>query len=136
MISVQHKNLKVINKKFHEWNSFSKKFVKLKNGKFESRDNEILVSEGLIKNGYRHGLWTYYFKNGKISSKEKFKNGKLHGKIEWFDYDSGELSEEGKYENGKKHGVFKTYFDEGRIIKKVTFEDDFEMNTEIEYLGH
>jgi len=72
--------------------------------------------EGTMKNGLRHGHWTFYHKNGKIWSTGSFEEGKSVGRFDIFDID-GKIKVKSYYENGVK--VKEEYFKNGVLERSV-----------------
>ena len=98
-----------------------------------------LMIESNLKNGLPHGILTSYYKNGKVKSKQMFKNGKKDGSYEFYQLRTGisssehflyekenyiddELSGEyflyeldgsveleGYYKNGEKNGLWQSF---------------------------
>jgi TonB family protein len=62
----------------------------------------------------REGEYKYYYKNGKLSSKENYSNKLLHGEyIKYFE--NGDIYSTRQYVQGKPEGIFKYYFENGKI---------------------
>ena len=101
--------------------------------------------EGRVKDGKRHGKWTWYHKNGGLKAVGKYAHGELDGYWEWwresgkplqagsFDggqqvgswkryYDNGQLWDEGDYDGGKKVGVWKVYNKNGELKQTKVFK--------------
>lgn len=99
-----------------------------------------LSGEGPVKNGKRHGKWTWYYKYGGLKAVGKYANGELDGCWEWWRengkplqagsfnygqqvgpwkryYENGQLWDEGTYENGKKVGEWRVYDKSGELNK-------------------
>ena len=66
------------------------------NGKLKIRINYQPKSDG----GKEHGLFESYYKNGKLSSKENYKDGKRDGLWEGY-HENGRLDVKGCYNNGE-----------------------------------
>jgi len=64
-----------------------------------------IKSEEVYVDGKAHGPWTYYHKNGIISSKGRFVNGKRQGLWEEY-YDNGQIQSQGTYVDTKMHGMW------------------------------
>jgi hypothetical protein len=57
---------------------------------------------GSIQNGRKHGLWVFYYDNGRLSEKGTYKNGKKEGLWIWFKKDGPVLGPfTGNYKNDK-----------------------------------
>ena len=61
------------------------------------------LTNGVLKNGKKNGLWEYYYEDGQLRDKGNYKDGKEDGPWVWYD------------KNGKVAGI-STYKD-GIIIK-------------------
>lgn len=60
------------------------------------------------------GLCTWYYKNGKMSARGFFVNGKVDGTYKtWFE--SGARSSEVQYKNGVLHGIYINWFESGML---------------------
>ena len=88
------------------------------NGKLKIRINYQPKSDG----GKEHGLFESYYKNGKLSSKENYKDGKLNGLYERY-HENGQLSERGNYKDGKDDRLWETYSDNGQLIFKLCWKN-------------
>ena len=99
-----------------------------------SSSGTIAKSGGFDENGIPHGIHRVYNKNGKVTSSEIFKNGKViekgivlksgikNGNWNYF-YENGQLKSEGKYNNGIKEGVWIYYYTNGLINQKGLYTD-------------
>lgn len=82
---------------------------------------------GRYRNGVRHGLWTYWFKNGRKWSESAFENGLRTGKsVVWLE--SGFKNYEGNYSKGRPHGTWTFYAPDGSRNKDVIFEHGEKVN--------
>ncbi len=103
--------------------------------KTESTDNvdkplkqEIYYPNGLVKmrgetiNGNKHGLWTAYFENGGIWSKNEFDHGVSHGSSIVF-HKNGLTYYSGTYTNGEKSGEWSYYTEQGEMVKTVDYDE-------------
>lgn len=68
------------------------------------------------------GLLTYYFQNGTIAKKERYKKGVLNGLYKEY-YPSGELRIDGNYDKGYEEGIWKYYHKTGKIKTKGKFKN-------------
>ena len=85
-----------------------------------------LKAVGDYKEGFREGLWTYYFTNGQIEQKGKYNaKGKPTGKWVWY-YENGNLLREETFENGLEDGWLIEYSDTGKVITKGEYIDGLE----------
>ena len=55
-----------------------------------------------------------YYGNGKLKSKEKFKNGRRNGVFKYYHY-NGRSKGEGNYKDDKQHGISKFYYENGKL---------------------
>ncbi len=86
---------------------------------FPNGEKEV---EGEIKNGKRHGKWTYWHDNGKVWLEEFYKNGVKHGKMtEW--YKSGEKNYEANFKNGIPDGKWIFWDGKGSKLKTMEYEN-------------
>tara|TARA_R110001632_G_scaffold6324_2_gene25735 strand:- start:2823 stop:3344 length:522 start_codon:yes stop_codon:yes gene_type:complete len=92
---------------------YYKNGAKYREGKAES----ITVQKEIFK-----GFVTYFYKDGAISKKEKYKNGVLDGPYKEF-YPTGELKIDGVYNRGIKERVWKIYYKTGKIKTKGKYRD-------------
>jgi len=88
---------------------------------------EILYSSGKVKmsgqtiNGEKHGLWTAYFENGSVWSKNEFDHGIQHGSTMVFQK-SGLTYFTGTYTKGERSGKWKFYDENGEPAKTVDYD--------------
>ena len=68
------------------------------------------------------GLVTYYFNNGTVAKKERYRKGVLNGLYKEY-YPSGELKVDGNYDKGYEEGVWKYYHKTGKIKTKGHFKN-------------
>jgi len=68
------------------------------------------------------GFVTYFFKDGIVSKKEKYKNGSLDGSYKEY-YPTGELKVDGVYNKGKRERAWKIYYRTGKIKTKGKYRD-------------
>lgn len=50
----------------------------------ETFTNGSLSGEGNLRDGKRHGKWTWYYKSGGLKAEGKYKDGELEGYWEWW----------------------------------------------------
>ena len=82
----------------------------------------VLLEEGILKNGKRNGEWTYYDEKGEIKKVENYLNGILEG--DFTEYRKRKVLHEGVYSKGKKHGEWKSYSPIGRIEKVENYSNN------------
>lgn len=92
--------------------------------------NNIVSSEGTMKNGKPDGYWKSYFPTGTIKSEGNRINYKLDSTWNFYDM-FGRLSEKIEYKNGQKNGYHTKYFypenfldDSGIVISKELYLND------------
>ena len=68
------------------------------------------------------GLVTYYFNNGTVAKKERYRRGVLNGIYKEY-YPSGELKIDGTYDKGYEEGVWKYYHKTGKIKTKGHYKN-------------
>ena len=83
--------------------------------------NGKLNSKQSYKNGKDDGEWVFYFSNGNLKTKGFFKEGIRIGDWEYY-YENGQLWKEAHYVDGNKSGVWKTFNESGLLIEEITFE--------------
>jgi antitoxin component YwqK of YwqJK toxin-antitoxin module len=108
----------------------------------------LTVSVKHFKNEKPHGLWSFYFEDGKtVQQKYSYMDGKLHGNRYAY-YPSGKIKKEeilkfnllagpvksyfengkpeevGEYRSNRKHGLFTTYFSTGQIREQGQYVGD------------
>jgi len=107
---------------------------------------DSLKHEKGFKNGERHGLWSTYFKNGRLAivsnwdsgvdlnqttkfsyhengqlkSRAEFKGDDFNGLREDF-HENGQLKQTGSYQDGKQIGIWKLFDEEGNLAKSDEF---------------
>ena len=69
------------------------------------------------------GFVTYFYPDGSISKKEKYKNGLLDGPYKEY-YPTGEVKVEGVYGEGFKQRAWKIYYKTGKIKTKGKYRND------------
>tara|TARA_B100001175_G_scaffold253905_1_gene221560 strand:+ start:1359 stop:1709 length:351 start_codon:yes stop_codon:yes gene_type:complete len=73
-------------------------------------------------NGVDYGIWIFYFPNGKIETKGKFKDGKRVRKWKYY-YESGNIRQISSYSMlGEKKGKWIEYDEDGQVIRTVIYE--------------
>ena len=84
--------------------------------------NGQLSSKGSYKDGKEDGLWEHYYDNGQLFLNANFEDGKEDGLWEYY-YDNGQLLEKGNQKNGKQDGLWKYYNKDGTTRKTKNFKD-------------
>ena len=73
-------------------------------------------------NGVDYGVWTFYFPNGEVETKGKFKNGQRVGKWKYF-YESGQLKQLSRYSKlGERDGKWVEFDEDGKEIKTTLYK--------------
>lgn len=80
----------------------------------------------------RDGGYASYHTNGSIKEIAYYKNGELHGLQESY-FENGQLHYRAEYKNGVRTGVYKEFFDNGQLRLTVTFADNGEKISLVEY---
>ena len=104
-----------------------------------------IVEEGDVLEGLRHGIWTRYFKTGKVEvisayhlglkngpqiqfddsgyiiSKSNFENDLLEG--DYRIYHRGQILERRTYRDGEMNGLFQKYYRDGTIMEESYYKD-------------
>ena len=81
-----------------------------------------LFSEGSYENGKMIGLWTYYTKDGNISS-QGHRNGYDKEGLWYVSKNIFNFSDSTFYENGKMHGRSVEYDTLGQLRKECSYEN-------------
>ena len=78
--------------------------------------------QGMLKNGYRTGIWDGFDKDGKKRFSGEYKDGKKHGRWIGF-FSNGEKKYEGVYEFGLQTGKWDYYDESGnKTLEEIYFE--------------
>ena len=72
------------------------------------------------KEGKRHGLWVYNYKNGNLWSQAKYNHGLREGESSVY-YENGKLRYQGKYINDKTSGKWTFYDEKGNLVKELMY---------------
>jgi antitoxin component YwqK of YwqJK toxin-antitoxin module len=84
-------------------------------------NGEIEIEGELNEDGQKHGVWIYWYNNGKKWLEENYQNDVRHGElIEW--YMSGDKSFEGEYENGLPAGKWTFWDEDGNKTNQTIYE--------------
>ncbi len=93
----------------------------------------LKTSDGYYtKDGQLEGLYTYYYKNGKISMQAYYKEGLQNGKKTFY-YANEKISEEGSYKDDKADGYFINYYNNGQLSGEGWYVNDQRQGTFINY---
>lgn len=63
---------------------------------------------------HKQGVWKFFDANGKLASKESFKNDLLDGDNEVY-YLTGQVHRKCNYRNGVEHGLYQEFFKNGNV---------------------
>jgi len=102
---------------FYEINS-NKPYTGIVYKQFENQQFEF---QGEIKDGQKHGKWTYYLENGAITKEEYYKKNKKHGKVKSFSL-NGNYSIT-PYVNGLTDGKYEFFTKEGKLINFSNYKE-------------
>ncbi|HNQ00534.1 MAG TPA: hypothetical protein PKK99_15840 [Bacteroidia bacterium] len=118
-----------------------RKINQYKNGKpqglwimYSDSVNSKIESRGRYVNGKEKGKWKYYYENGKLRKKEKFKVSGIRTK---FYYETGKIKSKGiaklEPEDSLMHyyfqGIWKYYNENGKLTSIVLYEKGQEVST-------
>ncbi len=111
----------------------------------EVKSGLLLLEEGDVQNGKKHGSWIKYYSEGKIQtittyidgqkqgfeiqfdntgyilSKSPFANGILDG--EYLAYNRGMVIERKPYKNGQLNGTVYKYYQNGKVMEESNYID-------------
>ena len=79
------------------------------------KKNGQLTERNNYKNGKFHGSREGYLENGQLEWLENYKGGKYHGLQEYF-YKNSQIRWRGNYDNGKKIGMVQTFRPTGQVL--------------------
>lgn len=87
------------------------------------RESGKKISQGLMKNRDRIGIWEYYQDDGvTLMTREKYVNGQLEGeRIVYFP--NGKIAQKQSFLNGKEEGLDEHYNEKGVLLKSYTFKN-------------
>ena len=88
--------------------------------------------EGSYKEDKMDGPWTMYHKNGNISTKMVYQEGKLNGLMESF-YESGAKKAEETYALDKRDGKKTTFYEDGKVQSECTYAGGKKLGLEKTY---
>lgn len=101
----------------------------LKQGIWETYENNILISMGDYKDGKKEGIWQYWYDNGQKMEEGNYRNGlKIGIWVKW--YQDGELMWEGEYKEGKRIIKYDNDKIEIKFLDKEVKNDVLYPNTE------
>lgn len=89
---------------------------------FKEYNNDILIKEEYYnENGRYHGIIKYWFPNGNLMFKVKYKNGKFNG-IQKYYWENKNLLEERTYNNNNININIRNYYASGKIKSEINFK--------------
>jgi len=80
---------------------------------FDSLHTQVSC-KGMYVDNNREGVWTEYYRNGKVKSEITYQNNKKFGYMKSF-YENGNIAEEGSWDGAHWIGVYKYYYTTGKI---------------------
>ena len=83
-----------------------------------------LSVRGKYKNGKAEGKWIYKTIDGEIIAIQRFKAGKLNGRIKLYYYLNGKIKSKFKMKMGKLNGMEYVYDKDGKIIYKAKYRQN------------
>ncbi|PKL35758.1 MAG: hypothetical protein CVV44_19720 [Spirochaetae bacterium HGW-Spirochaetae-1] len=89
----------------------------------EGTEGKKIMYEGTFIYGKKNGIWISYFKNGNKQIRETYVNDTLHGSRLTF-YESGMVHKEVWYRNGVKNGKFQEYYEDGKPMEICWYIND------------
>lgn len=92
---------------------------KLIGTKYYYNNEGVMLSKGQTYNDKKHGVYEYYYSNGKKKSHELYRNDTVLTETVW--YENGKISAESVYKDGLKTGVYKEYYPTGKIKVEQTY---------------
>lgn len=93
-------------------------------------ENGDLKSEEEFLADRTHGMKRVYFSGNRLKSEEFYTNGKLNGKVAYYEEQPHTLANEGHFSDGRRHGVFKVYHN-GILWKEAIYKEDREVGNKI-----
>ncbi len=97
----------------------NRKYI-LYTGRCSTYDLDTLSSIRSYKDGYDDGNWTFYYKNGEIETKGKFKMGKRVGEWKYY-YENGNLKQVAEYMDGQRSGTWYSLNINGDTLSKKKY---------------
>ena len=89
---------------------------------YDSEQNKLKSETNIVK-GMPHGKYVEYYKNGNVSRKGLFYNGK-EDSTWYFYYENKGLKATENYKRGKKNGHNRYYFKTGELAQETIFKDN------------
>ena len=86
-------------------------------------DSGKILQSGDFNNGKNHGLWIWFYPNGKRKMEGNFNMGKREGA--WLTFNvNGRIISESFYINDQLNGVFSIWDYNGNLVKKTNYLND------------
>jgi hypothetical protein len=76
-------------------------------------------TQGLLKDGKKHGSWVDYHENGQLRNKGTFKDGKKNGPWVYY-HQNGQLRFKGTLKDDKEDGPWVGYDKDGNVNERYT----------------
>lgn len=91
-------------------------------GRCSVYDGDLKKSIQQYLNGVDYGNWVFYFPNGKIETKGKFRDGVRVGKWKYY-YESGSLKQISRYSRiGERSGKWVEYEENGDVLRITNYK--------------
>ncbi len=78
---------------------------------------------GWIEHGVNHGLWQYYFENGRLNMAGNIEGSSREGKWQFY-YENGALKSEGNFDDDKKNGIWNYFYEDGTLKAQAFYKND------------
>ena len=115
------------------WNRDGEQIVEQGNGAYLSyfEDTDKTAEEGMLKGGYRDGVWLTYHPNSIIVQQENtYQDGKLTGDHLTYSA-SGIILTKGSVTDGKKQGEWQWFYESGQLQCTISYIDDKKQGDQI-----
>ncbi len=89
-------------------------------------------SEGHYFNDVCHGIWIYWYSNGRKSAEGVYNKGKKCDRWIYF-YENGRKKSEGYYDNNIKTGIWIHYYENGSKSTEGLYKNDIQIGSWIHY---
>ena len=86
---------------------------------FSNYNDQRKKSNGNLLDGKKDGLWTEWFRDGQIRSREIYENGQANGIWEQW-HENGQMILRASFKNGNAHGLRTEWYDNGKKSRKGT----------------
>lgn len=88
--------------------------------------NGAPAPEGQMRDGQRHGPWTFYHDNGHKAASGAYRQGLKHGR--WtFWYENGHKTAAGRYQRGRKVGKWIEWNRQGEQVSERVYADGLQV---------